>query len=100
MKMHTVIRLSVLMAAVTFAGCRSTNRLAQYDFYQATIAADAPFAVPPDVYTDLAWRTDGREGDSVVDRVLRVGSAVIKEVGAEEARKKLRNWQPDVASGR
>ena len=89
MSKHTVIRLAVLVAAVTLAACRSTNHLAQYDFYQATIAADAPYAVPPDVYTDLSWRTSEREGDSVVDRVLRVGSAVIKEVGAEEARKKL-----------
>lgn len=84
--LHIVL---VLAGAGLLVGCRSTNHLADYDFSRATIVADAPLAAPPDVYTDLAWRTMGREGESRIERALRIGSAVVKEIGAEEARRKL-----------
>ncbi len=80
---------AILVTAILFMGCGHTNHLSRYDFYQSTIYADAPLATPPDVYTDLAWRASGREGESSIERALRIGTAVVKEVGAEEARRKL-----------
>ncbi len=88
MKRFTLIS-SAFVFALAGAGCGHTNHLTRYDFYQSTIYADAPLAVPPDVYTDLAWRMPGRNGDSVVERAIRITGAVVKEVGAEEARRKL-----------
>jgi hypothetical protein len=91
--MSTVLSARTSLCAAAFAlilaGCGSSNRLARYDFYEATIYADAPLAAPPDVYTDLAWSTEPRAGDSPIMAALRIGSAVVKEVGAEEARRKL-----------
>ena len=77
------------VAAFVVAGCGHTNHLSRYDFYRSTLYADAPLATPPDVYTDLAWRASGREGESVVEHAIRITGAVVKEVGAEEARRKL-----------
>lgn len=89
MKTTAAIRLLFSAAVLVLSGCGSTNHLKDYDFSNATLVVDAPLAAPPDVYTDLAFRAHVDEDQPAVLNVLRVGSAIVKEVGAEEARRKL-----------
>lgn len=93
--MKALTRSALLGILLFSAGCRSTNHLAEYDFHRTGIVAVAPLAAVPDVYTDLAWRTEP-QNRSVVESVIRVGSAIVREAGAAEARQKLIEAEEEV----
>lgn len=84
-----------LLALVVFtaAGCRSTNRLAQYDFRDRTVAVTSNLPPHPDVFSSDWLDVDP---ENLLATVARVGSQVVKEVQAEKARARLADASREV----
>ena len=70
----------------SIAACQSTGRLDEYDFAQKTIAAVYDFPPYPEVLTGPYF--PGHPKDPI-HALMRVGSAIAKEVAASGAREKL-----------
>ncbi len=80
---------TVLAAAfVAVAGCRSTGRLANYEFPGRTLAVAYVNSPGPRVLTG-PYFLDRGHGHDPVHAVLKVGARVVKEIQAAEVRARL-----------
>lgn len=78
---------SLLLASVVLlAGCRSTGRLAEYQFPGSTVAVSFGRAPRPEVLTGPYFLDPPR---SAVEAIIRAGTTIAKEIEASEARDKL-----------
>lgn len=80
---HTAL---LLVGVTVLAGCGASNRLAQYDFHDHTLAVVTHLPPRPSVATGGDFWVDTRDP---VGSFFRAGSALVKEVQAERARARL-----------
>lgn len=79
-----LVALAVLITAG--AGCRSTNRLADYDFSERTLAVNTVFRGMPEVETGDFYFIDG---ERPLRSVLKLGSSLVKRAEAEKAQQRM-----------
>lgn len=85
--MRAVAVVSVLASVVIIAGCRSTGRLAEYEFPGRTVAVSFGRAPHPEVLTGPWFLYDHPR--TAVGAIIAAGTKIAREVEASEARKKL-----------
>lgn len=82
------------LAALALGACVHTGRLAEYDFRDRTVAVVTNTPPRPEVFTGDWFMDDGEnsegEGSGGIIRFLfRLGSEIVREVEAHEARQRL-----------
>ena len=82
--MHKVV-LCLFLCLTLFIAC-SSNRLAQYEFREADIAAQTFMPPHANVFTNLDIFIDP---DDLIRSAIRLGTSVVREVEAERARARL-----------
>ena len=83
-------RYAALLLLLAFAaGCAPSNRLADYDFHDRTVAVYTEIPEHPDVLSE-SWLSFGDDEDGgLVSLLFEVGSAIAKDVSADKARRRL-----------
>ena len=86
----SVIGLSIAaLTALTLGACVHTGRLAEYDFRDRTVAVVTTAPPQPQVFTgDWFLEEEGEEG-GFLRAIFRIGTEIVREVQAHEARQRL-----------
>ena len=83
---YTTFLVALGILLVAGAGCRSTNRLADYEFSERTLAVNTVFRGMPEVETGDFYFIDG---ERPLRSVLKLGSSLVKRAEAEKAQQRM-----------
>lgn len=82
------------LTALALGACANTGRLAEYDFRDRTVAVVTTTPPRPEVFTgdwflDEGEDSEGEDSGGILRFLFRLGSEIVREVEAHEARQRL-----------